>query len=187
VHNKRSWERAPSIAWEKIPILLRSFEQNDHDWHIFIDADIFITNFDKRVEDFLGDRAVYMGSDWNFPLNMGFVAMQATALPLLQALKQLRMSNPYGLFEQGATQVIREVSEYWKEQVVALEHNICNSYAPNRTEKWEGSWEEGDFVVHFAGWPVAKVLDFLKPALEGSTELSQILAATKQEIQNRLK
>ena len=185
VHKERVWKATPSITWEKIRILKESIPNHpDADWHIFIDADMYITNPSLSLEKILPnmERAMYVGSDWNFPLNTGFVCLSRKAIPVLDALKELRFSKAYGYFEQGTLEVIRELSDRWRKEVVPLEPRVCNSYPPNAREKWQGNWREGDFVVHFAGWQKTEVLDFLKPALDGSAELTEILVAARKEI-----
>ena len=185
ITTKRVWTATPSITWEKIRILADSIDSHDYNWHIFVDADMFVTNPGKTLKEIgLGDRLVYMGSDWIFPLNTGFLAVRKEARGLLEEMKRLRFGNPHEYFEQGTFQVIRTLSKKWSREIVPLTPRACNSYPPDAGEEWGGNWMPGDFVVHFAGWQKGDVSRFIAPTLGPKMNilLQDLLKKTREDV-----
>lgn len=190
-HRKRVWPKV-GPTWGKIKILLDSINKNkDATHHVFIDADIFITRPDVTLEDILKDEPaadLYCGSDWVFPLNTGFMIARPKAKKLLDRLSKLRAACPYGYFEQGTLQVLRELCDKCEKQIHAIHWDKVNAYPPNIAEKWVGTWTPASFLCHFAGWDKKQIIEFLRPAfslnpLDARELIYDRLADTKERIQ----
>lgn len=149
-------------AWDKIPILIRSIKNSKADWHMVLDADIFITNLSLDLNHLLRKydfRKVYTGKDWLYPINAGVLLVHRSALPLFSAVLKLKGACPDRLYEQGVLQQFRAGCSEWHHEICPVDHRIFNSYSANPQESWIGTWQLGDFLVHFAGWPLERILD----------------------------
>jgi len=157
-------------AWDKIPILIKSIKESDADWHMVLDADIFITNLNFNLNQLLRHydfRKVYTGADWKYPINAGVLLVHRSALPLFNAILKLKGSCPDGLYEQGVIQQFRVACSEWEHEICPVKHRIFNSYSANASQEFIGTWEQGDFLVHFAGWSLEAILDTHGHAFEG--------------------
>jgi hypothetical protein len=148
-------------AWDKIPLLIESMKRGDAEWHMVLDADIFITNLDLSLNDLLADydfRVVYTGTDWKYPINAGVLLAHQSSLALFQAILKLQGACPDGLYEQGVLQQFRAGCPEWHHNIQPVAHRIFNSYSANADQDWIGTWDRGDFLVHFAGWRLAEIM-----------------------------
>lgn len=149
-------------AWDKIPILIKSIKQSKAEWHMVLDADIFITNLSLNLDKLLKNydfRKVYTGADWKYPINAGVLLVHRSALPLFTAVLKLKGACPDGLYEQGVIQQFRAGCAEWEHEICPVSHRIFNSYSANASQEFIGTWERGDFLVHFAGWKLNDILD----------------------------
>lgn len=167
VHEKRVWPKV-GVTWGKIKVLADSIrERKKATHHVFIDADIFITRPEVSLIDILKDEPeaiLYTGSDWVFPLNTGFIIARPEALNILEAISKMRAANPYGYFEQGTLQVLRELCTNCANKIHPLHWDKVNTYPPNIKENWGGTWTPESFLCHFAGWDKTGIVEFLRPA-----------------------
>jgi hypothetical protein len=172
VHEKRVWPNV-GATWGKIKILADSIRENPSEFHVFIDADIYITRPEISLSEILQgepDADIYCGSDWVFPLNTGFVIARPRASDLLDKLSKLRAASPYGYFEQGTLQVFREICPVLAKKIHPIHFEKVNTYPPNIDEKWGGTWTTESFLCHFAGWQKERIVEYLKPAFSLNPE-----------------
>ena len=181
-------------AWDKIPILIGSIKNTDADWHMVFDADIFITNLKLDLNTLLKDydhRKVFTGKDWLYPINAGVLLVHRTALKLLNAVLKLKGACPDNLYEQGVIQMFREACAEWHHEICPVDHRIFNSYSANLDEGFKGTWENGDFLVHFAGWPLERILSVHGDVFNRSDSiqpeaLSDLLCKSLQSIREKV-
>ena len=189
-HKIRVWPKV-GATWGKIKILLDSIRQNDASHHVFIDADIFITNPEISLNDILSgepDALLYVGSDWVFPLNTGFMIATPESKKILDRLSKLRAACPYGYFEQGTLQVLRELCEKCERDIHPIHWDKVNTYPPNISENWAGTWTTQSFLCHFAGWKKNEIIEFLRPAFSlNPLDARELIFRRLQDTRSRIK
>lgn len=142
---------------------------SDGDIAIVCDADILITNFNVKIEDFIKDgKDFYVAKGWN--MGVFIVRITPASIKLINHLffwiKDGRFNCEQDAFEfymqmyllSDATDIIQTVP-----------HPSINSYLPHlypeiKEEKTEqqGKWAKGHFCLHVPGLDLQKRLEILK-------------------------
>ena len=154
---EESWDRTRPVAWSKVPLLLshlNSLEDGELVW--LSDADVLITNMDLKVEEhvlpLLPPEKVLFIYDACHHLNSGNVLMRNS--PWLRDFwtrVNERTEFTYHIWWENMA-MIKELEENKldKEKIqVTNQHKRFNAYIMGLPD--EPLWEQGDFLVHFAG------------------------------------
>lgn len=152
------WDRRKPIAWSKIPFLLHVCSQLPEGALIWqSDADVLITNSDKRVEDtilpFLPEnKDMLLTLDACGHINNGNLLFRNTAWSrdFWKRVGEQKEFTYHIWWENAALihlyQTVKEDSEKIE---ITKQHKAFNAYL--RGLDGEPLWEQGDLLVHFAG------------------------------------
>jgi hypothetical protein len=156
--NEESWDRTRPVAWSKVDLVLTYLNKLPDGKLVWLsDADVLITNMDLKVEDHVlpllpPEKDLLFIYDACHHLNSGNVLMRNS--PWLRDF-WTRVNNrtefTYHIWWENMA-MIKIMEENKKDQnkiQVTNKHKLFNAYImglPN-----EPLWEQGDFLVHFAG------------------------------------
>lgn len=143
------YDSSRPAAWSKINLLLKTL--NDYHFVLWIDADTYIMNKERKVEDYivnndmLSNREMMISKD-EFMLNTGVWLIRNTDFSR-KFLSEIYKQNEFiehGNWEQTACiQLYEQNFENAKEKITTPFHKDINSYWYNFV------WE--DFIIHFPG------------------------------------
>lgn len=164
---------APYDAFEKIRQIQKIFSNDEADVVWSLDCDVLITNYTKKVEDYLDEEnKLFLCKDYN-GINCGsFIVVKSEWS--LQLLEKIIYYSKYDdiYCEQDALQRYMKIRGC--ENIRKLPHPSINSYLyenypeiPTQTHE-QGQWNIGDFILHLPGI--------------GMEERFKILNETKQHI-----
>jgi hypothetical protein len=148
---------SPFSGYQKILYIQQLFNNNEADLVVSIDCDVLITNYNKRVEDYLsGEHSFFICNDFN-GINAGVFAIKKTdwSKDFLSYLL-LCQGEPDMHCEQDA--IIKYTKEFPNDtNIQILPHPSINSYLyenypeiPFQTHE-QGQWVSGDFLLHLPG------------------------------------
>jgi len=156
--NEESWDRTRPVAWSKVDLVLTYLNKLPDGELVWLsDADVLITNMDLKVEEHVlpllpPEKDLLFIYDACHHLNSGNVLMRNS--PWLRDF-WIRVNNrtefTYHIWWENMA-MIKIMEENKKDQnkiQVTNKHKLFNAYImglPN-----EPLWEQGDFLVHFAG------------------------------------
>jgi hypothetical protein len=156
--NEESWDRTRPVAWSKVDLVLTHLNKLPDGELVWLsDADVLITNMDLKVEEHVlpllpPEKDLLFIYDACHHLNSGNVLMRNS--PWLRDF-WTRVNNrtefTYHIWWENMA-MIKIMEENKKDQnkiQVTNKHKLFNAYImglPN-----EPLWEQGDFLVHFAG------------------------------------
>ena len=156
--NEESWDRTRPVAWSKVILLLKILKglpKGDLVW--LSDADVLITNMDLKVEEHVlpllpPEKDLLFIYDACHHLNSGNVLMRNSDwLYNYWTRVNERTEFTYHIWWENMAMIkIMEENKEDQEKIqVTNQHKRFNAYImglPN-----EPLWEQGDFLVHFAG------------------------------------
>ena len=154
-------------AWSKLKIILNIFKEDNPDWVLWTDSDAVIKNKNIKIEDLIDNNFDLIISKDGFTYNTGIFLIKNTDASkkfLNECIeKEQYVGHPWE--EQAAVVDFLEKNDSYKVKVVP--QRILNSYPKKPPlEGWytqvgekkyfwqdgEGEFQEGDFVIHFAGF-----------------------------------
>lgn len=155
---EESWDRNRPIAWSKVPYIIKqlnSLPEGALVWQS--DADVLITNLDLKIEDHVlpllpADKDMLLIYDACGHLNSGNILMRNTAWcrEYWRRVNQRTDCTYHIWWENMAMIKLIEENASDREKIqITNQHKRFNAYVmglPN-----EPLWEQGDFLVHFAG------------------------------------
>jgi hypothetical protein len=161
VVGKERLDASRSPAWSKLLLIERYLGANPSCvWLMWIDADAVIANPMQRLEDLVDDDVDFLVAEDRFPntINTGVFLVRncsATRDMLRRAYAKVQfLHNPY--WEQPAiTEALREFGAKVRTRVVARRQ--MNSFPDE--------YQNGDFIIHFAGWDHESKLAGVKTAV----------------------
>lgn len=153
----------PYDAFEKIRQIQGLFERDEADVVMSIDCDALITNYTKRIEDFLKiDSWFYVCSDYN-GINCGVFIVKNTVYSKigLDYILSKKEDNDVHCEQDALCKYLQVfepiINKYDYPKVQILPHPSINSYlyhlyheTPTQTHE-QGQWQEGDFILHLPG------------------------------------
>jgi len=156
--NEESWDRTRPVAWSKVDLVLTHLNKLPDGELVWLsDADVLITNMDLKVEDHVlpllpPEKDLLFIYDACHHLNSGNVLMRNS--PWLRDF-WTRVNNrtefTYHIWWENMA-MIKIMEENKKDQnkiQVTNKHKLFNAYIMGLPD--EPLWEQGDFLVHFAG------------------------------------
>jgi hypothetical protein len=156
--NEESWDRTRPVAWSKVDLVLTHLNKLPDGQLVWLsDADVLITNMDLKVEDHVlpllpPEKDLLFIYDACHHLNSGNVLMRNS--PWLRDF-WTRVNNrtefTYHIWWENMA-MIKIMEENKKDQnkiQVTNKHKLFNAYIMGLPD--EPLWEQGDFLVHFAG------------------------------------
>ncbi len=164
------WLQEPYDAFEKIRHIQRLFAANEADAVMSLDADILITNYTKKVEDFLDDKHdIYFAEDLN-GINCGTFIVKDSCFSKMFLERSLSVQGyPKVYCEQDAFNHILNVPyTYLWDKVKILPHPSINSFKYElypeiglQTED-KGQWvQDSSFILHLAALGMKTRFDIL--------------------------
>jgi hypothetical protein len=175
--NEESWDRTRPVAWSKVDLVLTHLNKLPDGQLVWLsDADVLITNMDLKVEDHVlpllpPEKDLLFIYDACHHLNSGNVLMRNS--PWLRDF-WTRVNNrtefTYHIWWENMA-MIKIMEENKKDQnkiQVTNKHKLFNAYIMGSPD--EPLWEQGDFLVHFAGiYDLDKMKTFIEEIELGKT------------------
>lgn len=152
------WDRTKPIAWSKIPFMAYICKKYPIGTLIWLsDADVLITNHDMKIEDQImpllpDDKDMLLTLDACGHINSGntFFRNTAWASDFWKRVGEQTSFTYHIWWENAAMISLYEGNEVDKKMIeITKEHKKFNAYL--RGLPGEPLWEQGDFLVHFAG------------------------------------
>jgi len=175
--NEESWDRTRPVAWSKVDLVLTYLNKLPDGELVWLsDADVLITNMDLKVEEHVlpllpPEKDLLFIYDACHHLNSGNVLMRNS--PWLRDF-WTRVNNrtefTYHIWWENMAMIkIMEENKNDQNKIqVTNKHKLFNAYImglPN-----EPLWEQGDFLVHFAGiYDSDKMSRFIEEIESGKT------------------
>lgn len=175
--NEESWDRTRPVAWSKVDLVLTHLNKLPDGELVWLsDADVLITNMDLKVEEHVlpllpKEKDLLFIYDACHHLNSGNVLMRNS--PWLRDF-WTRVNNrtefTYHIWWENMA-MIKIMEENKKDQdkiQVTDQHKRFNAYIMGLPD--EPLWEQGDFLVHFAGiYDSDKMRRFIEEIESGKT------------------
>lgn len=173
------WDRERPISWSKVPFLLATLKTLPEDaWVWLSDADVYITNpalkFEEHVLPLIASRPekdMLMAHDACGHINAGNIVMRNTqwtrdfwarVYEQTDVIYHIWWENAGILKLMGANESDRQ------KILVTNQHKRFNAYLLGL--ETEPKWEQGDFLVHFAGiYDSKKMKDLMDEIDAGGT------------------
>ena len=162
------WDRERPISWSKVPFLLKYLEKlEDGDIVWLSDADVYITNPKLKFEDhvmplFSPNADMMMTNDACGNINAGNIIMRNSSW-LRDFWKRVYQQTDviYHIWwENAGILKLLEANESDRKKVqITNQHKRFNAYLMGLDT--QPKWEQGDFLVHFAGVYDAKKMGSL--------------------------
>ena len=155
---ERFWDRKKPIAWSKIPFLLDVCSKLPEGALIWqSDADVLITNQTIRLEDVMipllpDDKDMLLTLDACGHINSGNILFRNTAWArdFWTRVSQQTQFTYHIWWENAAMINLYDTNPDDKSKIhITNNHKAFNAYL--RGLSGEPLWEQGDFLVHFAG------------------------------------
>ena len=155
---EKFWDRKKPIAWSKIPFLLDVCSKLPEGALIWqSDADVLITNQTIRLEDVMlpllpDDKDMLLTLDACGHINSGNILFRNTswARDFWTRVGQQTQFTYHIWWENAAMINLYETNETDASKIyITNNHKAFNAYL--RGLSGEPLWEQGDFLVHFAG------------------------------------
>lgn len=171
--NEEFWDRSRPIAWSKVPFLLHWLSKIPEGELLWLsDADVYITNMEKTVEEQMvpllpADKDLLMSFDACGHINSGNILMRNTAWTRGYWKRVFEQEDCiYHIWWENAAMIkLMEMNESDRSKIeVSKEHKRFNAYLMGL--EGEPLWEQGDFLVHFAGVYDPKKMESLISAIQ---------------------
>ena len=175
--NEEAWDRTRPVAWSKVILLLKILETLPKGELVWLsDADVLITNMDLKVEEHVlpllpPEKDLLFIYDACHHLNSGNLLMRNSEwLRDYWVRVNQRTEFTYHIWWENMAmiKIMEENKEDQKKIQVTNQHKRFNAYImglPN-----EPLWEQGDFLVHFAGiYKPEKMEGLINEILLGNT------------------
>jgi hypothetical protein len=175
---KEIWDRTKPIAWSKVPFVLQILESAPEGGLIFLsDADVLITNPEKRLEDQVvpildASKDLLMTLDACNNLNSGNMLLRNTAWQrgFWKRVGEQTDLTYHIWWENAAIIKLLETVPSDSEKIqITDDCRRFNAYLqgiPGRE-----TWMPGDFLVHFAGVYDLKRMEELQVAVKSRIEV----------------
>lgn len=151
--------------WSKIVALMQQIGKTSHEWLMWIDDDIMITNPSIKLESFVAKYPHYdliIAKDALVPMNNGIFLIRNNnwAKKFLMdvwitgAYRNLLTRGESLLEQQTMTDLYDQKKEY-KDKIVIIPQRELNSFLRSAKDypddPQESKWQPGDFVAHITG------------------------------------
>ena len=175
--DEKYWDRDRPISWSKVPFLLHHLEKMADGEIVWLsDADVYITNQSLKFEDnvlsiFKEDKKMLMTFDACGHVNAGNIVMRNS--PWLRnfwrrVYQQTDVIYHIWWENAGIDKLMNTDAEVKEAIQVTKEHKRFNAYLMGFDH--EPKWEQGDFLVHFAGvYDSGKMKDLITRIDAGET------------------
>ena len=156
--DEKYWDRTRPIAWSKVLFIINTLEKLPEGALVWqSDADVLITNPALKLEDHVlpllpDNKDMLLIYDACHNLNSGNILMRNTAW-CREFWKRVNERNDctYHIWWENMA-IIKLIEEYSADRAkiqITNHHKRFNAYLMGRKD--EPLWEQGDFLVHFAG------------------------------------
>lgn len=151
------------IPWTKIKIIQYLFKNPKVKWVFWSDADSLFMNSHIKLKRFLDKRYdLILASDDN-GINSGqfFIRNCEWSKKFLADVYNQEQFINHGWWEQKAIMHLYETKPKIHKHIKILPQRCINSYAPEVKSDPNMCWQEGDFILHFAGQKGQGLTDFM--------------------------
>lgn len=158
----------PYNGYDKLRSIKKIFELNEADVVVSLDCDLFITNYNIKIEDFLKeDKSFYITYGAN-TYNAGVFIFKKSnfAYDLIDALLSKEGQEKMYCEQDAICEYIRE---HGTDDFCILPHPSINSFDYSLYSEWpdvrseeEGCWHPGNFLLHLPGVGMERRLEILK-------------------------
>ena len=166
--NEMFWDRERPISWSKVPFLLNYLKElKDGEIVWLSDADVYITNPELSFEDhvmplFPNNCDMLMANDACGHINAGNIVMRNS--PWLRDFWKRVYEQTDVMYhiwwENAGILKLMEANESDRKMIhVTNQHKRFNAYLMGLEN--QPKWDQGDFLVHFAGVYDAKKMEEL--------------------------
>ncbi len=166
--NETDWDRERPISWSKVPFLLQYLKELEDGEIVWLsDADVYITNPELAFEThvmplFPSNCDMLMTNDACGHVNAGNIVMRNS--PWLRDFWKRVYEQTDVIYhiwwENAAILKLMEANELDRKMIhITNQHKRFNAYLMGLHT--EPKWEQGDFLVHFAGVYDAKKMEEL--------------------------
>ena len=155
-----------NIYWAKIRVMMDLLQEGKHDWYVWIDDDIFITNPDISLEQLIHDYGkqahFIIGAHKTCPVlendvNTGVFMVKNSewSRNFLQQIWDIGEGKPKNYWEQTAVSELMITEKYKNSPYIArvpgrkIQSILTVLYKGDFNDY--GQWEPGDFAAHLAG------------------------------------
>jgi len=154
------------LGFEKINVVLETFERSNPDWMMWLGCDTLITNHTIKIEDRIDDKYdLIISSDSNWLINSDSFIVKNSNLGRDFFKKVLNLYDVYinNPFYEQACMIDLINSDRFRNSVKIVPQKMLNSYnydmyphIPKMSGKKDffgnyGEWEYGDFILHWPG------------------------------------
>jgi hypothetical protein len=161
---------------------LRTFEMlGSYDIVMWLDADSIITNYNYKIEDFIGksNKIFYASYDWhgysNFSCGNFIIRKTSNTQNFINAFYSIGSSLTGAVREEQNTLNIMHVHTNLKNEFEVLEHRFLSSIPPQEMyeSRWTaprpivGKWNEECFLAHLTGASNASRIEILNNNFNG--------------------
>lgn len=155
-----------NIYWGKISVLVDLLKEAKHDWYVWIDDDIFITDpevsIEKLIKDYAKQAHFIIASHKTNPVSKGdvnsgvfLVKNSDWSRMFFQELWDYGSKKPKGYWEQSAISELITSDKYkdsaYIERVSGRKIQSILTLLFKGDHDDYGQWEPGDFAAHLAG------------------------------------
>lgn len=156
--NESDWDRERPISWSKVPFLLKHLAKMPEGELVWLsDADVYITNMNLKLEEHVlpllpDGKDMLMTFDACGHVNAGNILMRNTAWTRDFWKRVYEQTDViYHIWwENAGILKLMEANVSDRDKIhVTREHKRFNAYVQGLPN--EPLWEQGDFLVHFAG------------------------------------
>ena len=136
------------IQWSKILLIQKYLEKGEHDYLVWIDADILILNPEKSIENFIerlmGDKELMYSKDFGNWVNNGVIFIKNTAF-MLDYFKEVYKHTNEVCREQGSMDML------WRRNWANCRSVTAITEDPTEYNSNWNAYKYGQFIIHFAG------------------------------------
>jgi mannan polymerase II complex MNN10 subunit len=154
-------EETKAAPWSNFLALKSAIKSQEHDWIIWMDDDMVITNFGTRIESMLPrEHSVdFVITRDCQGINLGSFLVRASnsSLEFLDKLYSGTQVDGFALTDPwwGSRSFLSlyESSKMLREKTLIVSEKVLSAYPAihNCTSDSENGWSHGDFAVHFPG------------------------------------
>lgn len=155
-------------SWQKLHLLHFAMAFGEWDWILWADTDSVITNYRKRLEDFiekekLSNPWLIVSRDWSdaSPWSAGVMLIrncEEAKSFLLEAQSKTQYQNS-GCWDQSA------MHKVWKDKpdgIAIVPRRYLQSVPKECSDGVVAPWQTGDFIAHVTGIPSERKLPLMK-------------------------
>ncbi len=150
---EKSLDTSRSIAWSKLLLILNVMENDKYKWIFWTDADALIMNTGLFIEDLIDENYnLIINNDFN-GFNSGHFLIKNCEWSrrfLREAYTHEEFIN-HTEWDQGAMLATLQENSKYSAKTKIIPQRLMNSFPDAHGSLLQGTYQTGDFILHFAG------------------------------------